>query len=305
MDETLAEGARKYLDPALLARITGLDLRARLLVEGYISGMHRSPYHGFSVEFAEHRQYTSGDDLKHLDWKVFGRTDKLYVKQYEEETNLTCLLVLDCSESMSYRSEGAPISKHEYATALGAAIAYLALHQRDSVGLATFDAGISRYLRPSNNPAHWTTLVHEMEQGIGPKKTSMLDMLNDLAERSGRRALIVILSDLFDAPTRIIQGLRKLRYRKHEVILLQVMDPAELTFGFRGPVLFQGMEETGNLFADAGGLRRRYLEEVEEFLGILRRSCTNLRIDYTVFDTSKPMDTALSTFLATRSSRLK
>ena len=305
MDAPAAEDYAKYLDPRTLAKIAGLDLRARLVVEGYVSGMHRSPYHGFSVEFAEHRQYAPGDDVKHMDWKVYGRTDKLYVKQYEEETNLTCMLVVDCSESMGFGSDPAGLSKHEYATATAAAIGYLALHQQDAVGLATFDEGISRFLRPSNNPAHWKMLIHEMEQNLGPKKTSLRLVLSDLAERVPRRALMVIISDMFDQPSQVIQGLRKLRYKKHEVILLQIMDPLELDFDLRGPVLFRGLEQSGRLFTDAGGLRRRYREEVERFLSTLRRSCRNMRIDYSVFDTSKPLDASLTTFLVNRSAHLK
>jgi uncharacterized protein (DUF58 family) len=305
METPPAEDYRKYLDPRTLAKIAGLDLRARLVVEGYVSGKHRSPYHGFSVEFAEHRQYAPGDDVKHMDWKVFARTDKLYVKQYEEETNLTCLLAVDCSDSMNFKSDPAGLTKHEYATATAAAIAYLALHQQDAVGLATFDENITRFLRPSNNPVLWKTLIHEMEHNLGPKKTSMRTVLADLAERVHRRTLIVIVSDLLDDPSRIIQGLRKIRYKKHEIILLQILDPAELKFEFVGPVLFRGKEQTGKLFADAGGLRRRYLEEVERFLSTLRRSCTNLRIDYSVFDTSEPLDASLSTFLVNRSAHLK
>ena len=305
MEVPASEGYARYLDPRMLAKIAGLDLRARLVVEGYVTGMHRSPYHGFSVEFAEHRQYAPGDDVKHMDWKVYGRTDKLYVKQYEEETNLTCMLVVDCSESMGYKSDPEGLSKHEYGATAAAAIAYLALHQQDAVGLATFDEGISRFMRPSNNPAHWKTLIHEMERNLGPKKTSMRSVLTDLAERVQRRTLIVVISDLFDNPTRLIQGLRKLRYRKHEVIILQIMDPQELEFTFRGPVLFEGLEQTGRLFTDAGGLRERYREEVDKFLATVRRACRNLRIDYSVFDTSKSLDASLTTFLVNRSAHLK
>ena len=305
MEVPTTEGYAKYLDPRMLAKIAGLSLRARLVVEGYVSGMHRSPYHGFSVEFAEHRHYAPGDDVKHMDWKVYGRTDKLYVKQYEEETNLTCMLVVDCSESMGYKSDPAGLSKHEYGATAAAAIAYLALHQQDAVGLATFDDSISRFMRPSNNPAHWKTLIHEMEQNLGPRKTSLRSVLSDLAERVQRRTLIVLVSDLFDNPTRIVQGLRKLRYRKHEVIILQIMDPQELEFSFRGPVLFEGLEQAGRLFTDAGGLRGRYQEEVDKFLATVRRACRNMRIDYSVFDTSKSLDASLTTFLVNRSAHLK
>ena len=300
-----AEDYRKYLDPKMLARIAGLDLRARLIVEGMISGMHRSPFRGFSVEFAEHRQYTPGDDLKHLDWKVYARSDKLYVKQYEEETNLICQLVVDASESMTYRSDPAGLSKYEYATVLAAVLAYIALHQQDAVGLTTFHESLASFLRPSNNPGHWKLIVHELEQAPGPRKTSIRDVLDDLAERLHRRTLVILVSDLFDDPGEIIQGLRKLSFRKHDVILLHVMDHEELTFGFRGSVLFEGMERRGRLFTDAARLRERYLDEVSEFLGQLRRACRSLQVDYDLFDTSRPADVSLSTLLASRNARLK
>lgn len=296
---------RKYLDPKVLAKISGLELRARLLVEGYFTGMHRSPYRGASVEFADHRQYVQGDDLRHIDWKVFGRTDKFYLKEYEQETNLTCMLVVDASESMAYRSESAPMSKHEYATSLAAALAYLALRQRDSVGLALFNEKVTRYLRPSNHPAQWKTLIHELLAGTGPGKTSIRAVLDDLAERLAHRSLVVIISDMFDDPRRALKGLRHLQYRRHECIVFNVWDPEELSFPFTGPTRFEGLEDRGTLLTDPRWVRARYLEQVERFTDTLRGGCRQMQIDYERFDTSSALDTAISAYLATRSAHIR
>lgn len=304
MDETATDYA-KYLDPKVLAKIAGLDLRARLVVQGYVSGLHRSPYRGFSIEFAEHREYSQGDDLKHLDWKVFGRTDKYYIKQYEEETNLNCILLLDCSESMAYQSDPAGLSKLEYATAVGASLAYLALRQQDSVGLAAFDEEISRFIRPSNNSGHWKTLIHEMEAAAGPRKTSVRAVMDDLAERLPRRALVVVLSDLFDDLDEIARGLRHLRYRQHEVIVFHVMDHAELEFPFRSATLFDGLEAGGKLLVEPRALRRRYLHEVRHFSDAMKGRCRELHMDYVLIDTSHPLDAVLTSFLATRNATVR
>jgi uncharacterized protein (DUF58 family) len=295
----------KYLDPKVLAKIAGLDLRARLVVQGYVSGLHRSPYRGFSVEFAEHREYSQGDDLKHLDWKVFGRTDKYYIKQYEEETNLNCVLLLDCSESMAYGSDSAALNKLGYATAVGASLAYLALRQQDSVGLAAFDEAISRFIRPSNNPGHWKTLIHEMEAAAGPRKTSVRMVMDDLAERLPRRALIIVLSDLFDDADDIVRGLKHLRHRGHEVIVFHVMDHAELGFPFATATQFEGLEAAGKLLVEPRALRRRYLQEVQRFTDMLRGRCREMHMDYEVVDTSHPLDAVLTSFLATRNATVR
>jgi uncharacterized protein (DUF58 family) len=295
---------RKYLDPKTLAKIAALDLRARLVVEGFVSGMHRSPYRGYAVEFAEHREYTQGDDTRHLDWKVFGRTDRYYIKEYEEETNLACYLVVDCSESMKFRSDPEGLTKHEYGIAVAASLAYLALQQQDSVGLAAFDEQVTRFVRPANQPAQWKTIVRVLEEAGGMRKTSIRSVLDDLAERIHRRALIVLISDLLDRPKEILAGLRRLRYRRNEIIVLNVLDHAELEFPVRGPTLFKGLEAQGRLLAEPNALRRRYLAEVRAFIQTLRRGCRDLRVDYEVFDTSKPLDVMLSSYLATRSSRL-
>lgn len=296
---------RKYLDPTVLAKISGLELRARLIVEGFFSGIHHSPQHGLSVEFADHRTYTQGDDLRHIDWKVFGKTDKYFIKEYEQETNLNLMLVVDCSESMNYRSGQEGMTKHEYATAVAAAVAYLTLQQQDSVGLTLFDERLTHFMRPSNNAHHWKTLVQELAGKTGPAKTSIGRVLAELAERLNHRLLIILISDLFDAPAAILKGLKHLRYRRHEVIVWNLWDPAELTLPFSGPTMFDGLESTGRLLTDPRSLQVRYVEEVERFQAQLRTGCGHMLIDYTVFSTATALDVALSGYLATRAARLR
>jgi uncharacterized protein (DUF58 family) len=296
---------RKYLDPKVLAKISGLELRARLIVEGFFTGMHHSPLHGISVEFADHRPYTQGDDLRHIDWKVFGKTDKYYIKQYEQETNLNLMLVVDSSESMNYRSNDSTMSKYEYATAIAAAVAYLTLQQQDSVGLTLFDEHLTQFVRPSNNAQHWKTLVKEMATQTGRAKTSMKRVLQELAERLSRRVLIVLISDLFDDAETILKGFKQLRYGRHELIVFNVWDRAELTLPFKGPTLFDGLEFSGRLLTDPRSLRARYLDEVTGFQRRLRTGCGLLQADFSVFDTSTRLDVALSGYLATRSARLR
>lgn len=296
---------RKYLDPRVLAKISGLELRARLIVEGFFSGMHHSPHHGASVEFADHRAYTQGDDLRHIDWKVFGKTDKYYIKEYEKETNLNLMLVVDRSESMSYQSASASLSKYEYAAAITAAIAYLTLQQQDSVGLTLFDEHVTQFLKPSNNAQQWRTIVRELSAGTGAAKTTMGQVLDELAERLPHRTLVILVSDLLDEVDVVLRGLKHLRHRRHELIVWNVWDHAELTFPFVGPTLFEGLERAGRLLADPRSLQARYLEEVGRFKDRIRDGCGHMQVDYTLFDTSAPMDAALSGYLATRSSRLR
>ena len=296
---------RKYLDPKVLAKISGLELRVRLIVEGFFSGIHHSPHRGLSAEFADHRVYAQGDDIRHIDWKVFGKTDKYYIKEYEQETNLNVMLVVDCSESMSYRSDPALMTKHEYATSVAAAIAYLTLQQADAVGVALFDDHLSHFVRPSNNQQQWKTIVHELDGRTGAAKTSIGRALGELAERLSHRLLIVLISDLFDDAEDILRGLKQLRYRHHELIVWNLWDPAELTLPFNGPALFEGLEATGRLASDPGSLRSRYLEEVERFQSQMRAGCAHMLADYSVFNTATPLDVALSGYLTTRKARLR
>jgi len=280
-----------------------LQLRARTIVEGYVAGLHRSPYQGFSIEFAEHREYSPGDDLRYLDWKVFGRTDKFYLKEFEEETNLVCYLLLDTSESMQYRSAAAAMSKFEYAQCEAAALAHLVLQQQDSVGLVTFDREIRALVRPSGNPSHFKQLLHVMEDASGGEKTATGPIFHDLAERFKKRGIVVILSDLFDDVDTMLAGLKHFRHRRHEVVLFHVLDPAELEFPFQQATLFQGLEQMGNVLVEPKSLRKAYLREFDHFLHQLQRGCRQHRIDYVPMRTDQSLDVALTAYLGSRQRR--
>ena len=284
----------------MLAKLRGHKLRARLMVEGYTSGVHRSPFHGFSIEFAEHRKYSPGDDLRYLDWKVFGRTDKFYLKQFEEETNLICYLLLDASESMSYKSDSAPMSKLQYAQCAAAALAYLILNQQDSVGMVTFDEEIRSFIRPSGNPVQLQQILQVMETTAGSRKTVTGPMFHDLAERFKKRGLVVILSDLFDNPDAIMAGLKHFRHRRHEVIIMHVLDPAELDFPFQQELLFRGLEQLPEVLVEPRAIRKAYLKELNGFVRQLQKGCRQHAIDYVQLRTDQPLEVALSTYLASR-----
>ncbi len=298
------ENSPNYLDPRILASLQGLDLQARMVVEGYVSGLHKSPYHGFSVEFAEHREYVAGDDIRHVDWKVWSKTDKYYLKQYEQETNLLTYLLLDTSESMSYASPG-NVSKLQYAQYVAAALAYMVLQQQDSVGLATFDEKVQRYLRPSGQPSHLKELFHLMDVSPAGQKSDLGTIFHDLAERFKKRGVVVVLSDLFDDPAKIISGLRHFRHRRHEVIVFHILDPAEIDFPFRSTTLFKGLEGLPEVLTEPHALRKAYQEELGNFLAELKKGCQMVDIDYVPIRTDSDLDGALSSYLASRSMRVR
>ncbi len=299
------ENNLKFLDPQTLAKLHGLELRARLIVEGYVSGVHRSPFHGFSIEFAEHREYAQGDDLRYLDWKVYGKTDKFYLKQYEEETNLVAYMLLDTSESMCYRSPAAALSKLEYAQCVVAALSYLILQQQDSVGLATFDSQVRALVRASSNPSHLKQLLHVMETSVPERKTQTGPIFHDLAERLKKRGIVLVFSDLFDDVATMMAGLKHFRHRRHEVIIFHVLDPAELDFPFRQTTLFKGLEELPEVLTDPAALRKAYLEEFGRFLQAVKRGCRANRIDYVPLRTDQSLELALSSYLVSRMNRVK
>ncbi|MSR56878.1 MAG: DUF58 domain-containing protein [Planctomycetaceae bacterium] len=298
------ENYQKYLNPETLAQLHGLELQARLIVEGYVSGLHKSPYHGFSIEFAEHREYVPGDDLRYVDWKVFGKTDRYYLKQYEEETNYACYFLLDCSESMLYKSEASAVNKLQYAQLVTAALTYLVLKQQDAVGLATFDTGVRNFVRASSHPSHLKQLCHVMDVSPAQGETSLGPILHDLAERIRKRGLVVIVSDFFDDLPTLMLGLKHLRHRRHEVLVLHVIDPAEQDFTFVDPTLFKGLEQLPEQMTEPRSLRKAYQREFEAFLTQLQRGCRDLHMDYALLRTDQPLDVALRTFLAGRASRL-
>ena len=252
--------------------------------------MHRSPFHGFSIEFAEHREYAPGDDLRYLDWKVFGRTDKYYLKQFEEETNLVCHLLLDTSQSMRYQSDAAPMSKLEYARRAAAALAYLVLHQQDSVGLVAFDSEIRSLVRASSNPSHLKDILHVMEETSAERKTSIGPIFHDLAERLKKRGIVIVLSDLFDDVDSMMAGLKHLRHRRHEVILMHVLDPAEVDFPFDQITLFRGLEDLPDVLVEPRAIRKAYLAEFGRYLRKLQTGCRAQAIDYVPMRTDQSLE---------------
>lgn len=294
------ENTQQLLDPAMLARLQGLPLRARRLVEGNVSGTHRSPFHGFSVEFAEHRDYSPGDDLRYLDWKAFGRTDKYYLKQFEEETNLVCHLLLDVSESMRYRSDATPLSKLDYARRAAATLAYLVLHRQDSVGLVTFDNKVRALVRAAGNPSHLNNILGAMEDTDVGRKSSIGPIFHDLAERLKRRGIVVVMSDLFDDVESIAVGLKHLRHRRHEVVLMHVLDPAEVDFPFDDMTLFRGLEDSADVLADPAAIRSAYRAEFGRYLRRIQSVCRAAEIDYVPMRTDRSLEAALTEFLASR-----
>jgi uncharacterized protein (DUF58 family) len=294
------DSLRRFLDPQTLNKLKGLELKARMIVEGYVSGMHKSPYHGFSVEFAEHREYVPGDDLRYVDWKVFGKSDRIYLKQYDEETNFVCHLLVDTSESMAYKSDKVPFSKLEYARYVAAALAYLIIHQQDAVGLATFDDSVRQFLRPGSTAAQLRQLCHTLEQGPTTGESSIGPIFHDLAERIKRRGLVVILSDFFDDPETLLTGLRHFSHRRHDVVLLQVIDPAEQDFSFVDPTLFKGFENLGEQLTEPRALRKAYQLEFEGFLKTIRSGARNLHMDHVLLRTDQPLEVALHEFLSRR-----
>ena len=299
------EKSPQYLSPQTLAKLKGLQLRARHIVEGYVSGLHRSPYHGFSIEVDEHREYAPGDDLRHLDWKVLGRTDKYYLKQYEDETNLICYLVLDVSESMEYRGPDSSLSKFEYAQCLAAAMAWLVLHQQDAVGLATFDDRLRANITPSGNPTQMKPIMHVLDTSTNSAKTATGPIFHELAQRWRKRGVVIVMSDLFDDVDTLLAGLQHFRHRRHDVIVFHVMDPAEIDFPFTRPTLFKGLEALPEVHAEPRSLRRAYQQEINQFLQAVKSGCQTLGIDYQLVRTDRDLDLTLTPFLAARMARIK
>ncbi len=287
-----------FLDPATIARLGSLDLKVRAIVEGFLTGLHRSPFKGFSVEFAEYRQYLPGDDLTTLDWKVYARTDRHFVKKFEEETNLECYLLLDISRSMGYGS-GA-VTKLQYGSYLAGALAYLMTRQRDAVGLIAFDDKIVTMLRPSARSGHLTSLLVTLDRLPLGARTDVAKPLRDLAEAVRKRGLVVLISDLLDDVDRVLPGLKHFRYRGSEVIVFHVLDPAELHFPFDQTARFRDMETLDEVVAVPEVVRSRYLSALADLQERYRRELRLAGIDYVMLDTSVPLETALMSYLMTR-----
>jgi uncharacterized protein (DUF58 family) len=289
----------KYLQPAVVAQLANMELRARLVVEGFITGLHRSPYHGFSVEFTEHRQYMPGDEIKHIDWKAYGKTDRFYIKQFEEETNLKSYLIVDASRSMDYASKG-NIKKFEYASYIAAALAYLMIEQRDAVGLTLFDEGVRLLLPPRATRSYLKVILKELELARPAKKTGTAASLHLIAEQMKRRGLVIILSDLFDQPESVMTALKHFRHKGNEVVMMHVLDPLERSFAFGGDAIFKDLETQEELMTQPWHIQKAYQQSMQEFLDFYKRRCRDNNIDYVLLDTSTSFDKALFEYLNKR-----
>ncbi len=290
--------SKRFLHPEAIKRISRLELRARHIVEGFLSGMHRSPYFGQSVEFRQHREYAPGDDLRHVDWKVWARQDRLTVKQFEEDTNLRCTLLVDVSRSMQY-GRGA-LNKYEYGAAVAASLAYLVLKQNDAVGCVAFDETVRRTVPSRTRRTHLNSVVEALAVSEPRDKTEMYGVLRRVAETFPKRGLMVLVSDLLADQAATLRGLRLLRQRGHDVMVFHVMDDDELDFPFEGATRFEGLESPASLTCNPRALRQGYLEALEVFLNTTRHTCAQNTIDYTLLRTSEPLDAALATFLSSR-----
>ena len=297
-------GARdlRFLDPSVIARLGTMELKARTVVEGFVSGLHRSPYKGFSVEFAEYRQYLPGDDLSALDWKVFARTDRHYIKKFEEESNLECHLLLDVSGSMSYRGTSG-MSKLEYASVLAGSLAFLMHRQRDACGLMAFDEKIALRLPASARHGQLHALLVALERLQPGRRSDVGRPLQLLAEALVRRGMVVLVSDLLDDPEPIITGLKHLRFRGSDVVVFQIRHPDELTFPFEGASRFTDLESADTVVADPVGVRDEYLQALARLQARYEQELRRIGVDYVPLDTSKPLDFALMAYLAARSRR--
>jgi uncharacterized protein (DUF58 family) len=293
---------RQFLDPMVVARLGTLELKARTVVEGFLSGLHRSPFKGFSVEFAEYRQYIPGDDLSTIDWKVYARSDRYYVKKFEEETNLDCHLMLDISASMGYGSGG--LTKHAYSQYLAASLAYLMNRQRDRVGLTSFDDRTVEMLPASARPGHLRALLLTLDRLCLGRQTNVSKPLHQLADSLSKRGMVILISDLLDDADAVIQGLKHFQFRGTDVIVFQVLDPDERHFPFERPTMFEDLETSEEITAVPAAVREHYLEAIGGLIDRYRRDLGACGIDYHLLTTDQPLEMALLAYLSTRARKL-
>lgn len=292
---------KRFLEPEVVSRLKSMELRARMVVEGFIAGLHKSPYHGFSVEFAEHRQYMPGDNIRYIDWKVYGKSDKFFVKEFEEETNLKAYLLLDTSASMGYKSQKKYLPKLEYCSYLAAAFTFMMLKQRDSVGLVGFDEKIHTYIPPKSAASHMHVLLKQLDLLKPTNKTDIAETLHEMAERIKRRGLVILMSDLLDEPSKIIAGLKHFRHRKHEVIVLHVLDPYERHFNFPQEAIFTDMETGEEITTLPWQIKKDYQRSFNAVFDEFSRECRMSNIDYHLIDTSQSYDVSIFAYLNKRS----
>lgn len=290
--------SKRFLHPEAIKRLSRMELRARHIVEGFLSGMHRSPHFGQSVEFLQHREYSVGDDLRHVDWKVWAKHDRLTVKQYEEDTNLRCTLLVDVSGSMRYGN--GPLNKFEYACTVAASLAYLVLKQQDAIGLVAFDEQIRASLAPRSKRNHLFSLIDSFAKLEPQDKTDTTQLFRNVAETHAQRGMMIVISDLFVDPVEAIRGLQLLRQRGHDVLVFHILDDDELDFPFQGPTRFEGLELPQHLNCNPRALREGYLKAIQDYLDQIRHGCARAMIDYALIRTSQPLDAVLAAYLSNR-----
>ncbi len=295
----MSNGDKNYFDPKVLAGISNLYLRARWVVEGMMSGVHRSRAKGFSVEFEEHREYSPGDEIRRIDWKALGKFDRYFIKEYEDETNLRAYLCLDASASMDYASDG--ITKFDYGCTLAASLAYLILKQQDAAGLVTFSNRIESFIPPRAKRDYLTQILRALETRGPAGETNVGKILEEVAAQVKRRGLVVLVSDLLDEPEQVLKALRLFRFKGNDVIVFHLLDPAELELPFDGNILFEDLEEPNlRVFADPRVIRKTYQQVVQEFVREMRKQCHDSAIDYQLISTDTPLDQALTSYLSWR-----
>ena len=289
---------RKFLRPEIVAQLNSMILRAKMVVEGSIIGKHRSPYHGFSVEFAEHRSYGFGDEIRHIDWKLFGKTDRLYIKRYEEETNLSAHLILDISTSMLYGSK--KITKLKYANSLIASLAYLMINQQDATGLVQFSNKINRFILPKSRPSHLNVILSQLNDNLTEPDTNIEPVLHEMAERISKRGLIVLCSDLMDNPEKIMNGLKHFRHKKQEVIVFHIFDRKEFEFDFKSRIKFLDMETKQEIDSEPWHIRDSYTKLVSDLQKYFRRNCRKNLIDYIPVFSDQSLESCIIEYLNKR-----
>tara|TARA_Y100000590_G_scaffold363291_1_gene420884 strand:+ start:8780 stop:9673 length:894 start_codon:yes stop_codon:yes gene_type:complete len=286
------------LSPKIISKLNNLYIKARFVVEGFIVGLHKSPYHGFSVEFSEHRAYGYGDEIRHIDWKLWGKTDKYFVKQFEEETNLKSYLLLDKSSSMYYKSGN--ISKIEYANILTASLTYLMLKQQDAVGLTLFDNQIRSNIPPKSKRSHINVILSEIENISKGSNTNIAPVLHKIAEMTQKRGLVILISDLLDSKEDVLSSLQHFRYKGHEVIVFHILDPQELKLEFNQLTRFQDMESEEEIITEPWNIQKDYQKKIQSFCNYYKNQCSKNNIDYILLNTDTPLDRALSEYLIKR-----
>ena len=289
---------QKYLNPNIVNQLDNLYLKAKLIVEGFMSGLHKSPYHGFSVEFSEHRPYGEGDEIKNIDWKIWGKTDKYYIKRFEEETNLSCYIFLDASKSMQFKSKN--ISKFDYAKIIAAALSYLMIQQRDALGLCVFDSKIKVKISPKSNKSHLNTILSIMDKIQIGTDTNLASILNSAADKIKKRGLIILISDLLDEPQQVIDALKHFKYNNNEVLVFHTLDEQEIKLNYNNHTIFEDLETKEQISTEPWHIQKSYNLEVTQFIEYYKKQCLANKIDYNLLTTNKNVDYALSEFLNKR-----